>query len=167
MVAIGPGEEPHAVVDRAAFGIGRRIVEPADAGKRDRARAHGARLERDMQVAIGEPFAGERERGGPDRHDLAMRGRVAVGQRAVAGLRDHRAVAHDDAADRHLAGRRGGAGLRQRQVHEGRWGYGLHCVTGETVMQESCAGPPRLYTPGHQWTEIPLDRYTTGPRPWT
>ena len=49
-----------------------------------------------------------------------MRGRIAVGQRAVAGRRDHRAVAHDHAADRHLAGVLRLARLVQRHVHEGR-----------------------------------------------
>jgi len=73
-----------------------------------------------MQVAIAEPFAAERQRGGPDGDDLAMRGRVAIRERAIAGLRDHLAAPHDDAADRHLAGGGGGAGLRQRGLHEGR-----------------------------------------------
>ena len=47
-----------------------------------------------------------------------MGGRIAVGEGAVAGPRDHRAVAHDDAADRHLARRLRGAGFFQRDVHE-------------------------------------------------
>ena len=46
-----------------------------------------------------------------------MRGRVLVGKRAVAGARDHRAVAHDDAADRHLAARLRGAGFLERELH--------------------------------------------------
>jgi hypothetical protein len=48
-----------------------------------------------------------------------MRGRIAVGQGAVAGLRDQVAVAYDDAADRHLAGRRRGMRLVEREIHEG------------------------------------------------
>src|ERR1700693_3618094 len=107
MMTVGRGEKPHPVVDSAALGVGSAVIEPADAGKRDRARAHRARLERDMKVAIGEPFAAELERGGPDRDDLAMRRRVAVGERAIARLRDHLAIAHDDATDRYLAGRGG------------------------------------------------------------
>ena len=48
---------------------------------------------------------------------------VAVGQAAIAGPRDHLAVAHHHGADRHLAGRRCGAGLLEREVHEGRCGH--------------------------------------------
>ena len=73
-----------------------------------------------MQIAIGQPLGAERGRGLPDRQQFGMRGRIAVAQRAVARLRHHLAVAHDHAADRHLAGRRRGAGLVQRHVHEGR-----------------------------------------------
>jgi len=49
---------------------------------------------------------------------LGMRCRIAMGERAVAGTCDDLAAAHDDAADRYLAGRGGGAGLRQRDIHE-------------------------------------------------
>ena len=73
-------EEAHAVVDGAALGIGRAVVEPADAGERDRRRAHGAGLERDMQVAVGQALRAERSRGGADRDQLGVGGRVAVGR---------------------------------------------------------------------------------------
>ena len=83
------------------------------------AAAHGAGLERDVEVAVDEPLAAERLGRAPDRHHLGMRGRIAVGQSATAGLRDDIAVAHDDAADRHLAGRRRGMRLVEREIHEG------------------------------------------------
>ena len=44
-------EDARAVLDPAAFGIGRAEVEPADARKRDGRRAHGAGLQRDVEVA--------------------------------------------------------------------------------------------------------------------
>ena len=50
-----------------------------------------------------------------------MRGRIAVAQGAVAGARDHGAVAHDHAADRHLAGGLRGARLGERVIHERLW----------------------------------------------
>src|SRR5690606_14148407 len=37
-------ENPRAVLDRAALGIGRAVIEPRDAGVHDGARAHRARL---------------------------------------------------------------------------------------------------------------------------
>ena len=97
-------EEAHAVLHRAALRIGGAVVEPADARKRDRRRAHGAGLERHVEIAVGQPLRAERGGRLPDRQHLGMRGRVAVAQGAVAGARDHRTVAHDHAADRHLAG---------------------------------------------------------------
>src|SRR5580704_10104441 len=97
------GEEPDPAVDRATLGIGGAVINAAEAGERDGARTHGAGLERDMEVAFGEPLAAERERGGPDRDYLAMGGRVAVGHGAIGRLRDHLAVAHYHAPYRHLA----------------------------------------------------------------
>ena len=53
-----------------------------------------------------------------------MRGRIALGKGAIAGLRDHLAIAHEDAADRHLAGLRRDARLFEREVHEALRGSG-------------------------------------------
>src|SRR5580700_587508 len=71
------GEKLPAVVDRAALRIGGAIIKPADTGEGDRARAHGAGLERDVEVAGVEPFRAERGRSRPDRDDLGMSRRVA------------------------------------------------------------------------------------------
>src|SRR3989304_490471 len=59
MMARRLGEETRAVLDRAARGIDRAEIEAADAGKGDGSRAHGARLERPIEVATGEPLAAE------------------------------------------------------------------------------------------------------------
>src|SRR5262249_43891870 len=83
------GEEPHPALDRAALGVDGAVIDPSDAGERDRRRAHGAGLERDVEIAVGEPLAAERRCRPPDRHHLGMRGRIALGEGAVAGLRDH------------------------------------------------------------------------------
>ena len=97
-------EEARAMLDRAAFGIGRAEIEAADAGKGDGGGAHGARLERHIEVAIGEPLAAELGAGGADGEQLGMRGRVAQGERAVAGGCQHLAIgAHHHGADRHFA----------------------------------------------------------------
>jgi len=112
-------KELHAVFNRAALGIGGAVIEPAKAGEGDRARAHRTRLERDIKVAVVEPLGAEESRGAADGDDLSMRGRIAVGKRAVAGLRDDFAAADYDAADRHLAACAGGTSFLKRQVHEG------------------------------------------------
>ncbi len=73
-----------------------------------------------MQVALNEALAADRGGRLPDREQFGMRGRIPVTQRAVAGARDHRAVTHDHAANRHLAGRRRGAGFLKGHIHERR-----------------------------------------------
>src|SRR5262249_23639756 len=118
VVAGGRCEEAHPVLDPTALGVGRAIIEPADAGERHRHRAHRARLERHIEIAVGESLGHERGRRLPDRQHLAMGGRTAIGERPVVRPRDHHAVAHDRAADRHLARRRGDARLFQRDIHE-------------------------------------------------
>src|SRR6185437_12318253 len=46
------GEEPHAGIHRATLGVGRAVIESPDPRQRDRARAHGAWLQRDIEIAI-------------------------------------------------------------------------------------------------------------------
>src|SRR5215216_964306 len=53
-----------------------------------------------------------------DRQQFGMRSGVAIGQRAVSRARHHCALAHDHAADRHLASNGGRMRLFQRQIHE-------------------------------------------------
>ena len=113
-------EEPHAGFHRAAFGIGGAVIQPPDPRQRDRAGAHRARLQRDIEVAIDQPLAAGDLRGLPDGENLGMRGRIAVGQGAVSGRGDDLVIEHDHAADRHFAGFSGLFGRFQRQIHE-RW----------------------------------------------
>ncbi len=104
MVAGGLREEARAVLDRAALGVAGRPVETTDAGKRDRAGAHGAGLERDIEIAADEPFGAEFGRRLPDGEHFGMGRRIAIDDRAVAGDRDDGAAAHERRADRRLAG---------------------------------------------------------------
>ena len=52
--------------------------------------------------------------------NLGVRGRIAVGQRPVAGGGDHLVTPDDDASDRNFAGFSGVFGRFQRQIHERR-----------------------------------------------
>src|ERR1700739_4344624 len=56
MMAGRGGKKAHAGIDRAALGIGGAVIEPANPRERDRPGAHRARLERDIEVAIDQPF---------------------------------------------------------------------------------------------------------------
>src|SRR5262249_23820049 len=136
------GEIAHAVLDRAALGIGGAVIDPSDAGERDRRRAHGAGLERHVEIAVGQPLAAQRLRRAADRHHLGMRGRIAIGKRAIAGLRDQIAVAHDHAADRHLAGVGGRVRLVEREIHESMRRHVPSSHRFEHQSSEKCPGAP-------------------------
>src|SRR5450755_675047 len=113
-------EEPHAGFHRAALGVGRAVIEPADARERDRARAHGAGLQRDVEVAIDQPLGADDLGRLPDRHDFRMRGGIAIGQGPVGGRGDDLVIPDDDASDRHFAGFSSIFRRFQRQIHERR-----------------------------------------------
>ena len=76
MVAGRLAEEADAVVDAAALRVLRAVVEPADAGKRDCRRAHGAGFERDIEIGAGKPFVADDPRRRADHLDLGMGGDI-------------------------------------------------------------------------------------------
>src|SRR4051812_6777170 len=111
MVAGRAGEEAHAAVDCAALQVGGAEIEAAEAGERDRARAHRAGFERDVEIAGVEPLVAERARRGADCEHLGMRRGIMVADGAIAGAADDMAVTHDDTADWNFAGSLRGARL--------------------------------------------------------
>jgi len=120
MVAGGGGVETHAGFDRTTLGVGGAVIEPADSGKRDGGRAHGAGLERDIEIAIDQPLAADLVGGSTNGENFGVGGRIAIGESAVPGGGNDLAVPHDDAADRHLPGCAGVFGRFQGQIHERR-----------------------------------------------
>ena len=99
-----PVEQPSAMQHRAAFRIGRPEIEPVEAGMGDRAGAHGARLERNIEVAAGEAAPAQFFGGAPDCQHLGMGGRIEAPLGLVAGAGDDPAAVaqHDNRADRHF-----------------------------------------------------------------
>src|SRR2546423_14940801 len=78
-------KKAHAGIDRAALGIGRAVIEPPDPCERDRAGAHRAGLQREVEVAIDQSPGADGLGGLPERQYFGIGGRIAVGQRpAVA-----------------------------------------------------------------------------------
>ena len=100
-------EKARPVLDGAAFRIARGEIEPPHPGKRDRRRAHGAGLQRHVQIAIGQPLRAKRAAGFADRQNFGVRCRIVGLQHPVAGAGDDRAVPRYDRADRDLAPRAG------------------------------------------------------------
>ncbi len=111
-------KKTYAAVDRAAFWIECPVIEPANARKRDSAGAHRARLKRDIKVAISKAFGTERCGGSTDSGHLGMRGRIAIGKRAIAGAGDDAAIMHNDAADRDFPTLPRRACFLERRFHE-------------------------------------------------
>src|ERR1700738_2211921 len=68
------GKIPHPVFDRSTLAIGRPEIEAPDARERDCCRAHGAGLERHVEIAIEQPFVAEGSRGLTDRQPLRVGG---------------------------------------------------------------------------------------------
>src|SRR5256885_10267245 len=83
---------------RPALRVGGAIVKSAHPRKRDRRGAHRAGFKRHIEIAIGEALGAKHRSRLPDRQHLTMRSRIAIVQRAIAGARDHHAVAHDHGA---------------------------------------------------------------------
>ena len=110
-------EHTRPLLDRAALGIGRAVVEPGDPSMPDRSGAHRAWLERDPQLAAVEPLVAEPFGGAAQGEDLGMGGRVGEPARRVVRLADHRAVLDHDRADRHFARRRCGPRQLERARH--------------------------------------------------
>ena len=113
-------EEADAVLDGPALGIGGSVVKPPDAGEGHGRGAHGTGLERDVEVAIDQPFAADGRCGSPDRQHLGMGGGILVGQGAVSGAGDDGGAGDDHAAHRDLAPRRRAPRLFEGDIHE-RW----------------------------------------------
>ena len=101
---------------RRPWGPGRRN-RGGEAGERDRAGAHRARLERDVEVAADQPFGAKLRRGLADHEHFGMGGRIGELARAIAGARDHRSGANERGADRRLAARFGRPRLGEGEAH--------------------------------------------------
>ena len=117
MVAGGLAEEARAVVDSAALGVRGGIIEPAQAGERDRAGAHRAWLERHIKIAADQPFGAKPGRGLADDQHFRMRGRIGEFAGAVSGARDHGAFANKRGADRRFAAQFGRTRLGEGEAH--------------------------------------------------
>ena len=109
MMTGGLGEDARAVLDAAALGIGRAVIEAADAGEGNGLRAHGAGLQRDIKIAARQPFRPERVGGLADHQHFGMGRGVGRLARAVARHRDHppSCALDQHGAHRHLTARGG------------------------------------------------------------
>ena len=105
MQALGLHEKARPLLDRATLGVCRPIIEPRDPRVGNRARTHGAGLQRHPQVASRQTKVMKARRSGAHRNHFRMGGRVAIAATAILPLANDDAVACHHRADRHLVRR--------------------------------------------------------------
>ena len=122
-------KEAGTMLDGSHFFVLGTEIDAPDAGEGNRACAHGAGFQCDMKVAISQPFASELAGRFAERQHLCMGRRIPQFDGPVSSHRQHFAIGgHDGGANRHLAPRRGGVGLRNGETH-GVWQFLLHRAT--------------------------------------
>lgn len=101
-MAGGLTEEPRPVLNGAALFILCSIVEAADAGEGNGTSAHGAGLQRDIQVAIRKPLGPELLASRSNDLHLGMGRGVAQFQRPVSVSRQNLTILYQNRADGHF-----------------------------------------------------------------
>jgi len=130
-------KETRPVIDRAAFLVAGAVVKPPDPGKGDRACAHGAGFERDVEIAIGQPLRVHLATGRTDYLHFGMCGRIVQLERTVSVPSQDLAVSHKNSPDGHLAAFRCAFGLLKSHIHErgliGLWFGRVHAKSSEEI----------------------------------
>ena len=138
------------MIDAAALGVKRPEVEVADAGKGYGLRAHGARLQGDVEIAVREARRPGYAAGFANGQQLGMGGRIIVPLDPVVGAGDDFAAPDDHRADGDLARRSRVFRLFEGRRHMRACGGGLLVLFhAETVSP----GPHRV-KPGPRRREI-------------
>lgn len=127
------------MLDGSHLLVGCRKVEPADAREGNGRRAHGAGLQRDIEIATGEPFGAHSLRRRTNRQQFGMSRRIPQLEGAVA-RRGHNSPGRirDGRAHRHLAAGRSRFGfgkgllhgLWKIEAHRANWNRGAKSVKG-------------------------------------
>src|SRR6185436_431828 len=98
-----------------------------DACERDRSGAHGAGLERDVEIMADEPLGSDLLASGADGEDFGVSRRIVKLARAVAGTGHAVTIGRDNYGTyRHLAPLGSGARFLEREFHVADPGRGCH-----------------------------------------
>ncbi len=138
------------MIDAAALGVKRSEVEVADSGEGDGLRAHGARLQGDVEIAVREARRPGYAAGFANGQQLGMGGRIIVPLDPVVGAGDDVAVPDDHRADRDLARRSCELRLFEGRRHMRTGGGDLSVPT----HAETVSPGPRHVKPGPDRREI-------------
>ena len=128
------GKDFEAGADGAALGVIRSVDEAWDTGLNDRAGAHAAGLNGDVERRVREAIVAE-EAGGFTKHDdFGVGGRIVVADGAIAGTRENLSVVNQDGSDGHFASEGRGAGFRECFLHE--WEVSFHLRREDSMGKE-------------------------------
>src|SRR4051812_14101656 len=111
------GQHVEDAAGGAGLGVGAAVDDTRHAREDDRARAHRAGLERDVQGAVENPPGAERAGRLAQGDGLGVGGRVLAQLALVVPGADDLAGAHDDGADRHVVVLERALGLRDGEAH--------------------------------------------------
>ncbi len=106
-MAGGLREKAGSMLHRAALRIPGAEVQPPDAREGDRPRAHGAGLQRHVEIAAHQPLRADGLRSGANRQHLGVGGGVAILNGAVARSGQHGPFQRHHGADGRFAARGG------------------------------------------------------------
>ncbi len=98
------GKDFEAGADGAALGVVGAVDEARDAGLNDRAGAHAAGLDGDVERCVREAIVAEESCGFTKHDDFSVGGGVIVTDSAIAGTRENLSVVNQDGSDGHFAG---------------------------------------------------------------
>src|SRR5262249_21163799 len=108
--------------EAGAHGTTLRVIatvdQARDAGLNDRAGAHAARLNRDVEGRAGESVVAQGAGSFAYDDNLSVRRGVAITDGAIAGARDYGGVVDDDGADRYFSSRHRAPSFLERLLHE-------------------------------------------------
>ena len=116
-MARGLREKPRAVLHCAALRIGGAKIKPTDAREGYRPGAHGAGLQRHVEIAVAQSFIAKHAGSLANGQYFRMSGGIAVANGAIAGAGDNFAGAGNGCANRSLATRGRGARLGESPRH--------------------------------------------------
>jgi hypothetical protein len=96
-------ENTRAMFNTTTFGVGRRVIKPGNAGMGNRTSTHGARFERNPQVAIGQAIGAKCCARSANGHDFGVRSRIIAAAGGVGACRNNVTTSNDDCADWHFS----------------------------------------------------------------
>ncbi len=111
-------EKADTIINRPGFNVLGAIIEPANARMGNGAGAHGARLQRNVEVTIGEPFGIQHRETLPKNKHFRMCCWVFKLSRAIACFGNYGVLFHEDGAHRHLVASLCGLRLGDGTLHE-------------------------------------------------